>query len=112
VEYFTPGEEPAHCINGKNTTDDDIPERDITDCTNPNYMVEHWQTAGRAEARWKIFFVGYCSLFFARLFTCRADDFHARIPNREQFAAVSARRVVVGLSLMVVNMMAAWWHAW
>jgi len=30
-------------INGKNTADDDIPERDITDCTNPIYTIEQWQ---------------------------------------------------------------------
>ena len=38
--------EPLHCvwntktINGKNTTDDDILVRDITDCTNPIYTIE------------------------------------------------------------------------
>ena len=47
------GEEAAHRawntkpINGKNTADDDIPERDITDCTNLIYAIEQRQT-GRA----------------------------------------------------------------
>ena len=26
--------------NGKNITDDDIPEKEITDCTNPIYTIE------------------------------------------------------------------------
>jgi len=37
---MTPWGEPAHCAKttgGKNTTDDDIPERGITDCTNNSY---------------------------------------------------------------------------